>query len=150
MARTETKSIGIVAEAPKQKCIDAKCPFHGKLSVRGRQFTGLVVSTKMRKTAVIEFERLNFLKKYERYEKRRTKLKAHNPQCINALEGDIVNLVECRPLSKTKSFVVVQKLGTEKGFKEKMEARLASKADKQKKEEGIKIDENIKTVSEVH
>jgi len=79
MAKTESRNIGIVLEAPKQKCADINCPFHGKLSVRGRQFTGTVISAKMRKTAVIEFERLNFLKKYERYEKRRTRLKVHNP-----------------------------------------------------------------------
>ena len=89
MAKTESRNIGIVLEAPNQKCADINCPFHGKLSVRGRQFTGTVISAKMRKTAVIEFERLNFLKKYERYEKRRTRLKVHNPECINAKDGDI-------------------------------------------------------------
>ena len=118
MAKIESKGIGIVLEIPKQKCNDVKCPFHGSLSVRGRQFTGIVVSTKMRKTAVIEFNRLHFLKKYERYEKRRTKLKIHNPECINAKDGDIVRVMECRPLSKTKNFVIIEKLGTERGFKD--------------------------------
>ena len=129
------KNIGIAAEAPKQKCNDKKCPFHGSLSVRGRQFTGIVVSTKMRRTSVVEFDRLYFLKKYERYEKRRTKLKAHNPECINAKDGEVVRIVECRPLSKTKNFVIVQKLGVEKGFKEKMEAREAAKIEAKKEEE---------------
>ena len=127
MAKIESKGIGIVLEIPKQKCNDVKCPFHGSLSVRGRQFTGIVVSTKMRKTAVIEFNRLHFLKKYERYEKRRTKLKIHNPECINAKDGDIVRVMECRPLSKTKNFVVIEKLGIERGFKDKMEARESGK-----------------------
>ena len=81
----------------------------------------------MRKTAAIEFNRLHFLKKYERYEKRRTKLKVHNPECINAKDGDIVRIMECRPLSKTKNFVIIEKLGIEKGFKEKMEARESGK-----------------------
>ena len=135
MAKIESKGIGIVLEIPKQKCNDVKCPFHGSLSVRGRQFTGIVVSTKMRKTAVIEFERLYFLKKYERYGKRRTKLKVHNPECINAKEGDIVDVMECRPLSKTKNFVIVQNTGVEKGFKGKMEARESAKIEKLKKEE---------------
>ena len=89
----------------------------------------------MRKTAVIEFERLYFLKKYERYEKRRTRLKAHNPECINAKEGDIVKVMECRPLSKTKNFVIIKNLGKEKGFKGKMEARESSKVIKPVKEE---------------
>lgn len=122
------------AEAPQQKCDDKKCPFHGKLNVRGRQLTGTVVSTKMRKTSVIEFQRLHYIPKYERYEKRRAKLKAHNPECINVKEGDIVKIMECRPLSKTKSFVVIQKFGHEKGFKEKMEARESSKVAEKEKE----------------
>ncbi len=123
-------------EIPKQKCSDTKCPFHGKLGARGRQFTGTVVSTKMRKTAVIEFERIHFLRKYERYEKRRTILKVHNTECINAKDGDIVKVMECRPLSKTKNFVIIQILGKEKGFKEKMEARETAKVEKPDKEEG--------------
>ena len=135
MAKTESRNIGIVLEIPKQKCNDLKCPFHGKLSVRGRQFTGTVISTKMRKTAVIEFERLHFFKKYERYEKRKTKLKVHNPECINVKDGDVVKVMECKPLSKTKNFVIIQKLGTEKLFKEKMEAREAGKVAAKKEEE---------------
>ena len=135
MVKIESKNIGILVEMPKQACNDANCPFHGKLSVRGRQFTGTVVSTRMRKTAVIEFERLNFLKKYERYEKRRTKLKVHNPECINAKDGEVVRVVECRPLSKSKNFVITNKLGVEKGFKGKMEAREASKIENIRKEE---------------
>ncbi len=134
MEKNEARNIGISLEMPKQSCKDTKCPFHGKLSVRGRQFTGTVVSTKMRKTAVIEFDRLNFLKKYERYEKRRTKLKVHNPECINAKDGDVVSVVECRPLSKTKNFVIVKKLGVEKGFLGKLEAREAAKVVAKKEE----------------
>ena len=135
MAKIESKGIGIVLEIPKQKCNDVKCPFHGSLSVRGRQFTGIVVSTKMRKTAVIEFNRLHFLKKYERYEKRRTKLKIHNPECINAKDGDIVRVMECRPLCKTKNFVIIEKLGIERGFKDKMEARESGKVMAKKEDE---------------
>ncbi|MBI2654674.1 30S ribosomal protein S17 [Candidatus Woesearchaeota archaeon] len=135
MAKSSATNIGVAVELPKGRCNDVKCPFHGALSVRGRQFIGTVVSTKMRKTAVVEFERLYFLKKYGRYEKRRTKLKVHNPECIDAKDGDIVNVVECRPLSKTKNFVAVQNLGAEKGFKEKMQAREAAKIEKPKKED---------------
>ena len=135
MKKTGARNIGITLEVPKQRCNDAKCPFHGNLSVRGRQFIGTVVSTKMRKTAIIEFERLHFLKKYERYEKRRTKLKVHNPECINTEEGGIVKVMECKPLSKTKNFVIIQKLGAEKGFKEKMEAREVAKIATKKEEE---------------
>ena len=135
MTKTESRNIGIVLEAPKQKCTDIKCPFHGSLSLRGRQFTGTVISTSMRKTAVIEFERLHFVKKYERYEKRKTKLKVHNPECINAKYGDIVQMMECRPLSKTKNSIIIKKLGIQKGFKEKMDLREAGKIEVKEEKE---------------
>ena len=129
-------------DTKKTDCKDSKCPFHGSLSLRGRQFTGTVISTKMRKTAVIEFERLYFLKKYERYEKRRTRLKVHNPMCINAKEGEIVEVMECRPLSKTKNFVIIKKVGMERGFLEKMQARESAKvADKEEIEEEKEVAE---------
>ena len=143
MIKMEARNIGIVLESPEQQCNGENCPFHGSLSVRGRQFTGTVLSTKMRKTAVIEFERLHFLKKYERYEKRRTKLKVHNPECINVKEGDVVKIMECRPLSKTKNFVIIQKLGKEKGFKEKMQARESAKVVEKKEEEKEQIESKV-------
>lgn len=139
MAKPEARKIGVVVDPPKQKCNDMNCPFHGGLSMRGRLFTGLVVSTKMRKTAVVEFERLYYLKKYERYEKRRTRLKVHNPDCIHANDGDVVRVMECKPLSKTKTFVVIQKLGVEKGFREKMEARETAKFVSRKEEDKVEI-----------
>ena len=125
--------------AAESACKDNNCPFHGSLSLRGRKFTATVTSAKMRKTAVIEFPRLHYITKYERYEKRRTKLKVHNPECVSAKNGDVVEIMECRPLSKTKSFVITKKLGVEKGFKGKMEAREAAKfADKKEGEQEIK------------
>ena len=114
-------------EQSKQRCDDKNCPIHGSLAYRGRSFVGTVVSDKMHKTAVVEWTRRYYLRKYERYEKRRTKLKVHNSPCINAKEGDIVKIIECRPLSKTKNFVIVENLGKEKGFTEKMEALEESK-----------------------
>ncbi len=95
-------------EAPKEKCSDKNCPFHGNLKVRGRVFEGVVVSDKMAKTVKVQWERLRYIKKYERYLKTKSKVSAHNPPCINARLGDRVKIMECRPLSKTKNFVVVQ------------------------------------------
>lgn len=94
-------------QMPDNKCEDKNCPFHGKLAVRGRVFEGIVKSDKMDKSVTIQFDRLSFVPKYERYEKRRTKIKAHNPPCIDAKSGDHVKITECRPLSKTKNFVVI-------------------------------------------
>jgi small subunit ribosomal protein S17 len=102
--------VGLGIEPPKEKCDDKNCPFHGELSVRGRVFTGTVVSDKMSKTVVVECEHMHKVAKYERYERRTSKLHAHNPPCINARIGDKVKFMECRKLSKTKTFAIVQRM----------------------------------------
>jgi small subunit ribosomal protein S17 len=78
--------------------------------VRGRVFEGTVVTAKMDKTVVVEREYLQFSPKYVRYERRRGHIPSHNPPCIGAKEGDRVKIAECRPISKTVSFVVVEKV----------------------------------------
>ena len=62
----------------------------------------------MTRTVTVEWERKEYMPKYERYERRRTRVKAHNPDSIAAKMGDIVKIVETRPISKTKSFIVTQ------------------------------------------
>ena len=104
-----TRDIGINVNPPEGECSDTKCPFHGSLSVRGITLEGKVVSDRMPDTVVVQKEYVKLIQKYERYEKRRTKIHAHNPSCIGAKEGDRVKIAECRPLSKTKSFVVIEK-----------------------------------------
>jgi small subunit ribosomal protein S17 len=94
----------------KKDCGDARCPVHGSLKVRGKIQTGRVKSAKMRRTVTIEIEKRNYLKKYDRFEVRLKHIKAHNPDCIAAKEGDVVRVSECRPLSKTKKFVVMEKV----------------------------------------
>lgn len=108
------RSLGIKGiKTPKEECNDKNCPFHGSLRVRGRMFKGRVISDKMHKGVTIKFQRIYKLPKYERYARKTTKLKAHNPECINAKEGDTVIIMETRPISKTISFVVVSKEGDE-------------------------------------
>ncbi|MCW1306612.1 MAG: 30S ribosomal protein S17 [Candidatus Nanoarchaeia archaeon] len=96
---------------PLKECNDRKCPWHGKLSIRGKLFEGIVVSDKSSKTVVVEWIRYHYLPKYERYEKRKSRVMAHNPECINAKMGDKVIIGECRPLSRGKKFVVLQVVG---------------------------------------
>lgn len=103
-------NVGLEIKAPDKKCNDDHCSFHGTLVVRGRQFVGNVKSAKAQKTAVVEWQRLFYLPKYRRYEKRKTKLQVHNPECINAKPGDKVMVGECRKISKTKSFVILGKV----------------------------------------
>ena len=107
----EARNIGIDVKKPEKACEDSNCPFHGTLSVRGNIIQGKVVSTRAQKTAVIEKNYQHFLTKYERYERRHTRIVAYNPECIGAKEGNVVNIAECRPLSKTKAFVVIEKVG---------------------------------------
>lgn len=92
-------------------CSDMNCPAHKTLNVRGRTFEGVVVS-KFPKRIAIEFERMVYVKKYERYKKTKTKLHARLSDCMKdqiAL-GDYVKVQECRPLSKIIHFVVVKKI----------------------------------------
>lgn len=101
--------IGIGVKGPEQQCEDSNCPWHGNLPVRGRVFDGTVVSTKSHMTVVIERGYSHFVPKYQGYERRKSRIAAHNPPCISAKDGDRVVVAECRPLSKTKMFVVVSK-----------------------------------------
>lgn len=102
------KNIGLQVNPPMKACEDDKCPFHGKLSVHGRVMEGNVVSTRAQKTAIIEMQYQQFLPKYQRFERRHSRISAYNPECVGAKEGNRVLIAECRPLSKTKSFVVVE------------------------------------------
>ena len=100
----------ITAKKPKKTCNDVDCPFHGTLSLRGHTLEGIVVSDKMEKTIIVRRDYLNYVPKYKRYERRRSNVAAHSPPCLNIKTGDRVRLAECRSISKTVSFVVIEKL----------------------------------------
>ena len=102
--------MSLIFKKPKKACEDTNCHFHGKLSIRGRVFKGVVVTAKMEKTVVVERDYLSYISKFMRYERRRSRIPSHNPPCIDAREGDRVKIAETRPISKTVSFVVVEKL----------------------------------------
>jgi small subunit ribosomal protein S17 len=102
--------MSLTFKKPKKTCEDRNCPFHGELPVRGRILEGVVVSAKMDKTVVVERNYLQYVSKFMKYERRRSRIPSHNSPCIDAQEGDRVTIAECRPLSKTVSFVVVEKL----------------------------------------
>ncbi|MFH1511162.1 MAG: 30S ribosomal protein S17 [Candidatus Woesearchaeota archaeon] len=95
-------------EQPTKECKDNNCPFHGSLRLHGKVMQGTVFKAKMSKTAIVEFTRYKYDPKYERYEKKRTRVKAHNPACINASEGNKVTIIETRPLSKTKNHCIIE------------------------------------------
>jgi small subunit ribosomal protein S17 len=73
------------------------------------QFTkqGLVISNKMNKSIVVGVARFVKHSIYGKFIKRTTKLYAHDENNISN-EGDIVEIRECRPISKTKSWTLVK------------------------------------------
>ena len=102
--------MSLAFKKPKKTCEDANCPFHGELPIRGRVLEGVVVGAKMDKTVVVERDYLSYISRFMRYERRRSRIPSHNPPCIDAKEGERVIIAETRPISKTVSFVVVEKL----------------------------------------
>lgn len=68
---------------------------------------GRVISNKMDKTVTVLVERQIKHALYGKYLRRSTKLHAHDES--NACkEGDLVRIAECRPLSKSKNWRVVE------------------------------------------
>jgi small subunit ribosomal protein S17 len=114
-------AIGLdVAQPPEPENPDEydyeTCPFYGELPVRGQVIEGEVASTEMDKTIVVEREYDVSLPKYDRLMKRRSRIPAHVPGVLRGLSvGDTVKIAETRPLSKTKSHVVVEVVESEAG-----------------------------------
>jgi small subunit ribosomal protein S17 len=130
------KKVGLIGiTVPEHDCKDRNCPFHGNLKLRGRMFRGVVKSAKMEKGVVIEFDKMYVIPKYERFSTKKTKIKAHNPNCIKAKEGDFVTIMETRPISKTKSFVVIKKETKEEIIKKEKKKEVVKK---EKKKEVVK------------
>jgi small subunit ribosomal protein S17 len=80
----------------------------GKVEEKGaRTLTGRVVSAKMQKTVAVEIERLIRHAPYGKFIRRTTKLLAHDERG-ESHEGDLVTIAPCRPLSRRKSWQVVE------------------------------------------
>jgi small subunit ribosomal protein S17 len=140
--KTDAHDQGMQIKAPAKSCHDRNCPFHGDIKVHGRIFTGVVISDKMQRTATVEWGWKKLVKKYERYEPRRSRVKAHNPDCLNVQNGDVVRLGETRPLSKTKSFVILEKISKVIAITPEDEAKAEAKTQKpQEKTESEKAPE---------
>jgi small subunit ribosomal protein S17 len=74
-----------------------------------RTLTGRVVSNKMQKTITVEIERLIRHEPYGKFIRRTTKLLAHDAQG-ESREGDLVKIAPCRPLSRRKSWQLIEVL----------------------------------------
>ena len=78
-----------------------------------RTITGRVVSNKIDKTVTVLVERVVKHPVYGKYIKRSTKMMAHD-ELNTCQEGDVVAITSCRPLSKNKTFKLVQILESAK------------------------------------
>ena len=72
-----------------------------------RTLTGKVVSNKMDKTITVSIERMVTHPTYGKILRRRSKIKAHDEQ-NTCNEGDIVKIAQCRPISRHKSWTLVE------------------------------------------
>lgn len=72
-----------------------------------RVLTGRVVSDKMQKTIAVEIERLVRHPRYGKYVRRTTKLLAHDENGESHI-GDLVTIAPCRPLSRRKSWRLLE------------------------------------------
>ena len=94
------------AESVTETAAESAAATSAPLRHRRQEKVGLVTSDKMQKTVVVRVERQVRHRKYKRYIRRRTKFMAHDE--IGAHLGDIVRIVETRPLSARKRWRVVE------------------------------------------
>jgi small subunit ribosomal protein S17 len=79
-----------------------------------RTLTGRVISNKMAKTVTVLIERKVKHPLYGKYITRSTKYHAHTEDAL--AEGDLVEIKECRPISKTKTWTVVRRVEASKAI----------------------------------
>ena len=77
-----------------------------KITTHKKQFTGKVVSDKMKDTIVVALERYVKVPKYEKYVTKTKRFKAHDAGNTKKI-GETVTIEETRPISKDKHFIVV-------------------------------------------
>ncbi len=113
-----SRNIGIPGVVPPKSkaedCKDQSCPYHGTTRIRGKITQGVVVSKKSKNTVIIRRDYVQFIKKYQRYERRNTRLACHLPDCLlSEIEiGDLVKVGESRKISKSKAFIILEKISS--------------------------------------
>ena len=74
---------------------------------KGKVLQGVVVGDKMQETAIVAVSRFVKHPKYRKFIKRMKKFHVHNPQNEKKV-GDKVTIRECKPISKTKRFEIIE------------------------------------------
>ena len=105
-----TRNIGIQTGDIKKEPVknEKNNPFNGSLSIRGKTFEGLVIKSKGKGTVTLQKESPIYFTKFRRYGRSKNRIHAHVPSNLDVKEGDRVIAAECRPISKSVSFVVVE------------------------------------------
>ena len=105
-----TRNIGITVKKSTRSPIDNEKnnPFNGTLSIRGKLFEGIVVNAKAKNTVTIEKKSPISFSKFRRYGRSKNRIHAHVPSNLDIEEGDRVIAAECRPISKSVSFVIIE------------------------------------------
>jgi small subunit ribosomal protein S17 len=75
---------------------------------KGKVLSGKIVSTKMKDTIVVQVERYTKHPKYGKFLKRQKKFKVHDAG-NKPKEGEVVEIIETKPISKDKRFMVLEK-----------------------------------------
>jgi len=108
------------------------------LSTRGFTVQGVVVSDRRKKTVTVQRDLVTYVPKYRRYARKISKIAAHNPDEMGARLGDVVEIAECRKISKTKAWMVTKILKKGPGhiIPGQIKARDESQATHQRKHGG--------------
>jgi small subunit ribosomal protein S17 len=115
----------------------------GQIVARGHTRVGTVVSDRSKRTVIVEWEALEQFPKYQRSARSKSRLPVHNPDSIGAKLGDVVEIAECRKISKTKAWTVTKVITKAKGIvvlDKKGGRALGEEAERLKKSE-VKRDE---------
>jgi len=105
-----TQNIGLPVKEPQEKAVENESnnTLNGSLTISGKLFEGIVINAKAKGTAVIQKESPIYFTKFKRFGRSKNKIHAHIPSNLNVQVGDYVIAAECRPISKSVSFVVVE------------------------------------------
>jgi len=104
---TERQTIKLVTYMEENKMGSVSMEQNAPVRGRKKSWLGKVVSDKMDKSCVVAVERSVQHPVYKKYFKKTTKLTAHDEKNEAGI-GDLVKVVECRPLSKRKSCRLVE------------------------------------------
>jgi small subunit ribosomal protein S17 len=105
-----TRNIGISTKKSTKPPLSGEKnnPFNGSLSIRGKLFEGIVINAKAKHSVTLEKKSFINFSKFKRYGRSKNRIHAHVPSNLDVKEGDRVIAAECRPISKSVSFVIIE------------------------------------------